>query len=554
LRLTENCPNPMQPGETKQEKVYRLRTLNEGEKLSLIFTQQRKLNEYQERIESLQCAHSTGVCALCCDKDLTIVQLQNQIEQLKNKLYGRSSERQGKGQKGKARDGQGGNPRAKGSTQRTRLPSEQFPDARIRECIVEENPPPQCSDCALAMTDSGMKETAERIEYQPAEIYIQRTHRVRYHCKCCRSAPQTAVLPERLAPGTSLGDSLILQACISKFYDLIPTTRFAKILARGRTALSHRLLLKAQSVMAFVLGSVYRAIQQEVAQSRVIFADETIHRQLEENNGHWRWYLWGFSNKTSIYFEIRDTRAGEVSIQFLKLSEFVIFLVSDAYSGYTRTLREINEERSTKGLPLLQSCLCNDHGRRYFFYARQVELAQKALDVYDKIYEIEREVQELLRNPVYLEPENSVQALRLRQTADPLFNQIYDISGEILLEAPEKSLEATAARYFLNHVSGLTLYLRHIELPISNARSERGIRDSVLLRKTALGNHSKAGAEEAAIQLTVMGSCKVAQVNPQEYLDFMRLRYLAKKPPLTPYQYKLHRESRLQTEVLPDTS
>jgi transposase len=173
------------------------------------------------------------------------------------------------------------------------------------------------------MTDSGMTEDpTERIEYQPAEMYILRIKRKRYHCKCCQSALKTAILPERIAPGSSLGDSLIIQFCISKFYDLIPTTRFSKILARSKAAIAHNLLLKAQSAAAFMLTAVYRAIKQEIVNSRVIFADETVHRQLEENDGNWRWYLWGFSNQISIYFEIHDTRVGDVSIQFLMESSF----------------------------------------------------------------------------------------------------------------------------------------------------------------------------------------------------------------------------------------
>lgn len=397
----------MQQAESPQEKVRRLRLLNEGEKLSMIFTQQRKLGEFQERIEAFQCAHEIGMCPL--DKDLTIAQQAQQIEQLKKKLFSRSSERSHKDNKDG--DGKRGNPKG-GAPQRTRLPSEQFPDARVQENTLQDPVALVCAGCEQFMTDSGLRETAERIEYQPAETYILRTHRVRYHCKCCQSAPQTTALPERIAPGSSLGDSLIIQACISKFYDLIPTTRFSKILGRGKTAIAHNLLLKAQAAAAFMLTAVYRAIRQEVLDSRVIFADETIHRQLEENNGNWRWYLWGFSNRVSIYFEIRDTRAGDVSIQFL-MESLVLFFVSDAYSGYTRTIREVNEQRKLKGIVLLQSSLCNDHGRRYFYYAQEVPLAKQALDIYDKIYKIEDQVQDLLRNPVYHEPENSVKSTRV---------------------------------------------------------------------------------------------------------------------------------------------
>jgi transposase len=526
-----------QSGEATKDQIRRLRALNEGEKLSLIFTQHRKLGEYEDRLESLQCSHQTGTCPLCLDKDVQIQQLQQQNDQLRSKLYGRSSEQSAKGKKPGNGGKNSGNPKG-GSSERTRLPSERFPNAQVQEFIQEDPAPPMCDECAQPMTDSGMTEDpTEKIEYQAALLFITRTRRKKYHCKCCECAPKTAALPERIAPGSHIGDSLIIQACISKFYDLIPTTRFSKILARGKAAIAHTLLLKAQSWAAFMQTQIYVALRQEILEGRVVLADETIHRQLEENNGNWRWYLWGFSNRTSIYFEIHDTRAGDVSIQFL-LESVVLFLMSDAYSGYTRTIREVNEHRKLKGLPLLQSSLCNDHGRRYFFYAKEDPLAQKAVDTYDEIYKIESKVQELLKNPQYAEPENSAEALKLRQTADPLFEQIHDLSCEILMNAPEKSLEQTAAKYFINHEKGLILYLQHIEIPISNAPAERGLRDWVQLRKTSLGNHSLAGAEEAAIQLSVMCSCKMAEVNPQEYLEFTRLRYLAKQPLLTPAKYK----------------
>jgi len=300
----------MQQGESTHDKVRHLRALNEGEKLSLIFTQQRKLSEFEERVEAFQCAHETGVCPLCRDKDLTIVQLQQQVEQLRNKLYGRSSERSGKEKPDGNGSGKRGNPNG-GASERTRLPSERFPHARIQDVVQEDPVPPACDECEEQMTDSGMTEDpTERVEYQPAELYIVRTRRKRYHCKCCQSGLKTAALPERIAPGSSLGDSLIIQSCISKFYDLIPTSRFAKILARTKVDMAHNLLLKAQSHAAFMLMAIYRTIRHEILSSLVVLADETIHRQLEENGGKWRWYLWGFSNGTSIYFEIHDTRAG----------------------------------------------------------------------------------------------------------------------------------------------------------------------------------------------------------------------------------------------------
>lgn len=529
----------MQGATATQERVQRFRQLNENEKLSLILAQQRQLTEKDKRLTAMQCACAEGACALCADKDQAIAHLQQQVEQLRNKIFGRTSERRSRGNS-KSGGGSGKNETgAKPGAPRTRLPSEQFPNAKIIETTVEDANPPVCPECSDLMTDSGMREVSERIEYQPAELYIHRISRVRCHCKRCQSAPQTAVLPARLAPGSSLGDSFLIQACVSKFFDLIPTTRFAKILARGKVNLSHTLLLRAQSYMAGFLEQVYHAIGQEVRDSEVILADETIHRQLEENGGKWRWYLWAFGNGSSIYFEIHDTRSGDVSIRFLKESGKALFLVSDAYTGYGRTIREINEARISQNLPLLQSAFCNDHARRYWYQAQPDLLAVQVLELYEKIYAIEQQVQELRSNPKYIGAENDEKALAIRQTSDPLFHKIYDISAQVLLDAPEKSLEATAARYFINHVTGLTLFLRHIQLPISNAFTERGIRSPVILRKTALGNHSQKGAREAAIQMSVMESCKLQTMDPVEYLNFNKDQYFAGKPLITPHQYRL---------------
>ena len=61
-------------------------------------------------------------------------------------------------------------------------------------------------------------------------------------------------------------------------------------------------------------------LKLEVLSSRVTLVDETPHRMLERNEGNYSWYLWAFCTRVSIYFEIHNTRAGTVSIEFLKES------------------------------------------------------------------------------------------------------------------------------------------------------------------------------------------------------------------------------------------
>lgn len=287
-------------------------------------------------------------------------------------------------------------------------------------------------------------------------------------------------------------------------------------------------------------------LKQEVLLSRVLHADESPHRMLERNEGNYLWYLWSFCTRNSVYFEIHNTRAGSVSIEFLKESKATV-LLSDVYSGYIRTLREVNEYRQSQGAPLLTSAHCNDHARRYFFNANEHNLADQVLDIYEKIYAIEAKVQGLIKNPIYVEPENAKQALRLRQLADPLFEQIYDLSCEILLNNTPTSSVGQAANYFLKNLKGLkglTAFLTDLDIPISNAPAERSVRNPAVGRKTWYGTHSGKGAETSAVHFSLFESCRLNNLNPREYYNYLAQLYKNGKPLVTPFQYSLLEKSR----------
>ncbi len=87
----------------------------------------------------------------------------------------------------------------------------------------------------------------------------------------------------------------------------------------------------------------------EVSSAVVLHADETPHKMLEGDKKS-NWYLWGFSTAESCYFEIHDTRSGDVASEFLK-DAACKYLVSDVYSGYQKAVRESNENRVEAGCP-----------------------------------------------------------------------------------------------------------------------------------------------------------------------------------------------------------
>jgi len=55
--------------------------------------------------------------------------------------------------------------------------------------------------------------------------------------------------------------------------------------------------------------------------------------------------LWGFLTKFTSYFEYHDTRSGDVAIEILSKSQCE-YLVSDAFTGYSRAVDETNKLRA----------------------------------------------------------------------------------------------------------------------------------------------------------------------------------------------------------------
>ena len=507
------------------KRAEKIRSLSETDKVALICGQQYQISQIQDRVEQLKCAHETGQCVICKDKDKTIEEQNEIIKVLQAKLYGRSSEQR------KKPKNNNNSPKKPKSTSRVRLPSEQYPKAQIKEEILSELEAPICPDCNKNMTDSGLSETSERLELIPMEIFIVRQHRIRYHCKDCQCALHTTKLPPRLAPCSSLNDSVLIESSIAKFYDLIPSERFAKMLSRSGVDISDKLILSAQQKLALLYKPAYEKIKYELWSSKLTQADESPHRMLERNEGKFLWYLWCFCNPTAVYFEIQNTRAGSVSIDFLLQSQSTV-LMTDAYSGYERTVREVNADRLKKNQPLLKSGLCNDHSRRYFFQSQEHPLGEKALNIYGEIYKIEHGVQESITKS------ETTEALKLRQSMDPLFNQIYDIACEILMENSPTSLISKAANYFINNLPGLTLFLTDIDIPISNAYAERSVRNPAVGRKTWLGTHSRAGAETHAIHFSLFESCKINKVDPRKYYNYLAKLLNEGKELITPNKYK----------------
>lgn len=454
-----------------------------------------------------------------------VLLVDDQYIVLKNKLFGKSSEKEPKvtGEENAPEKAE------KTKKKKVQLPSLRYPDAPLIERHVELQELPACSCCGTQMADSGMTEDSEFLTVIPKQFIVVRLMRHKYNCNQCHGEVKTAPAPKRVTPGSSLSDEMMIDVGLSKYCDLVPIERYAAIAGRGGLEdLPPQSLIESTHRLADFVDGAYKGIKQEILESKVLHADETPHRMLEGDEKT-AWQLWGFSNRKASYFEIRDTRSGDIASEVLNHSQCE-YLMSDVFSGYGKAVRQTNELRKAKGRRLVRNIYCNAHARRKFKAAKDrfLEEAQYFVDQYKEIYHLEDELKG--------KPPDEV--MRLRSQMIPFFQSMRDRAMANLKAYSAKSSIAKAMNYFLGNYEEFTLFTKNPDLPIDNNPQERLLRNPVIGRKTWYGTHSKRGSLTAAILFSLVESCKLNQVNPRTYFKHLVQDLHQGKPAYTPYAFK----------------
>ena len=454
------------------------------------------------------------------DSQLTLI-LNEQLSELKSKLFGRSSERYQK----PVKNGDDG-PKAPPAT-RIKKPSERYPNLPVRVQEITLDPVPPCPCCGELMSDSGMTEDSEQLTVIPKKYEITLQKRVKYRCSC-HGAIVTAPTPARVLPGSSYSDEMITDIALSKFCDLIPVQRYVAMADRsGLFGLPANSLIDTTHSYADFLSGAYSLLKTRAFSAQVLSADETPHRMLEGDEKK-SWSLWGFSTADTCYLDCRNTRSGDVVSQFLVQSQCEV-LLTDVYSGYGKAVRETNQVRILEKKPLITSAYCNAHARRYFFKAfSSYPEARFYLDHYHEIYQLEGKSDS--------KPPPDI--LALRSEMRPRFEAMRAKALEELPAYPRHGKYGKALNYLLGHFEGFTFFLSHPGVPIDNNRQERLLRSHVVGRKTWYGTHSQRGALTAAILFSLVETCKLNQVNPREYFKNLTEDLLAGASPYTPIDFK----------------
>lgn len=349
------------------------------------------------------------------------------------------------------------------------------------------------------------EEVTEKLEYIPGEVYVKRIVRPKY------ALPQgggirIADLPSQVLPRSNAGASLLAYMLICKYMDHIPFYRLLEIFKR------QKIILSASTVNGWFADSVdllkllYETLKKEVLSSDYIQIDEsTIPVMDKDHPGSTRkGYHWIVRSpmQNQLFFHYQNgSRAQKVVVELLH--SFQGAVQSDAYGAY-----DIYENKNNI---LLLGCFA--HARRKFEFSKKddPQRAQYALKVIGELYAIEREAQEAELSY------DQIKQLR-EEKSYPIIKEFEKWLVENFTQVLPKSLIGKAISYAYNIYPRLARYVLDGRYKIDNNGAENGVRPLALGRKNYMFCGNNEAAERTAIIYSLLGSCKLAGINPLAWL------------------------------------
>jgi hypothetical protein len=195
------------------------------------------------------------------------------------------------------------------------------------------------------------------------------------------------------------------------------------------------------------------------------------------------------------------------------LRHFSGILQADAYSGFNVLY--------TQGHIVEAACWAHARRKHYDVYvADRSPIAAQALQQIGELYAIEREIR----------GRSATERLRIRQARSaPVLEALGDWLRITQRTLSAKSPLAAAIHYSLVRWTALTRFAEDGRIEIDNNAAERAIRALVLGRRNYLFAGSDAGGDTAACLYSLIGTCRLNEIDPHLYLRHV-LKHIATHP------------------------
>jgi len=348
------------------------------------------------------------------------------------------------------------------------------------------------------------QEITEELEYQPGKLYVNRFVRPKYVSPDNQTI-LIAPMPERPLPKAIAGPGLLAQIVIDKYVDHLPLHRQQQRFSREKISIPYSTITDWVSNTCKLITPLYDALAKEVLASDYLHVDETPIKVLDKNKKgetH-RGYFWVYHNSLQdlVLFDYQPGRGREGPSEMLK--DFKGHLQTDGYAAY-------NIFDHQKDVTLLH---CMAHARRKFVEAQlnDAARAEYALSQFQLVYAIERRAAE--------QQLSHEQVLQLRQRESvPILEALGKWMQQTYIEVLPKSTIGKALAYSIERWKQLMIYTTDGKLNIDNNLVENAIRPVAVGRKNYLFAGSHEAAQRSAMLYSLMGICRLHDINPFSWL------------------------------------
>lgn len=470
-------------------------------------------------------------------KDLLIENLQAQLEYLKNKVFGSTSEIRREPFPGQMnlfdtmesdeKPAETIEPEelipVKAHTKKRKAKAtydEMFAGIPTRTVEVDTLTDEQktCGICGAKMIPIGHEIIRTEVVYTEPKLeridYVATT----YGCPECKDTEEPQFVKGEGKPaliaGSYMSASLMSHIMYFKFAMSVPFYRqekdFEHLGARiSRSTMANDVIYCADEYFQ----PMYDYFHRQLLKRKYLMADETPIQVLKEEGRRpqTKSYVWlvrtGDDGEIPIIlYNYTPTRAGANAAEFLKDAEPGYYLMTDGYQGYNK-------------VPDANRCCCWAHIRRYWLRAvpkghekDYTHPAVQGLLYCNKLFEYER---------IYREKELSLKQIQKRRLKDekPVIEAFLSWLDKLKPEASDGIRKAVT--YTNNCRPYMMNYLQDGACSLSNNLSENSIRPLVVGRKNWLFSDTPAGAAASMRVYSMVETAKANGLDPLKYLTFL---------------------------------
>ncbi len=427
-----------------------------------------------------------------------------------------------------------------------------FPAGTPREDVVIPAPE-QCPCCGSAELSHLPASITETLETVPARHKVIRTVREKVSCRQCETIRQ-APAPFHVTPRGMFGPHFLAHLAFQKYGLHQPLNSQRDRLEAEGIPLSLSTLADQIGAVCAALRPIALLNEAHVLAAERLHADDTTVPLLAKYKTEIA-RIWDYvrddrpfngSGAPALMCRYSRNRKGEHPRAHL--AGYTGILQVDRYAGFNQMFEPGWADKA------MTRANCWAHGRRELFklvdVAGQLKrnkkgsaplispLAREGLEMIDEIFAAERDII----------GKTAEERLRVRkQVVVPLVDQLkswFDARRQTL---SRHDPVAKAIAYFLNDWEGFTSFLEDGRICLTNNAAERPLRSVARGRKAWLFVGSDRGGDRAAMLFSLIGTCRLNDVDPLVWLTDVLAR-IAEIPQtrlheLLPWNWKLLRNS-----------